>query len=112
MAPTDPLASWWVHTTDVARFAGDGPEGDSYDTTQTAVPCFVSEKRALVRAPNGEQVVAETTVYYPKTTADIPPGSLVTVGAPFTARTSTVLATSRHDGGGQPTPDHLEVALA
>jgi hypothetical protein len=112
MAPTDPLASWWVHTVTVARFAGDGPEGDSWATPEAGVACFVSEKRALVRAPNGEQVVAETTVYFPRSTADIPPGSLVTIGAPFTARTTTVIATSRHDGGGLPTPDHLEVALA
>ena len=112
MAPTDPLASWWVHTVTVARYLGPGPEGDQYAAADTGVACFVSEKRSLVRAANGEQVVSETTVYFPRTTEDIPPESLVTIGAPFTARTTTVIASSRHDGGGLPTPDHLEVALA
>jgi hypothetical protein len=112
MAPTDPLAHWWVHTVTVARYTGAGPEGDEHATPVADVACFVSEKRSLVRAANGEQVVSETTVFFPKTEADIPPESLITIGAPFTARTTTVIASSRHDGGGLPTPDHLEVALA
>ena len=109
---TDPLAQWWVHTVTVQRFAGAGAEGDTWDDPESAVLCFVSEKRQLVRAASGEQVVSETTVYFPKTVADIPPESLVTIGAPFVERVTTVITASRHDGGGLPTPDHLEVALA
>lgn len=108
----DPLAQWWVHTTDVQRFAGSGSEGDTWDAVAEGVPCFISDKRRLVRAGTGEQVVSETTVLYPKTTADIPVDSLITLPALFGGRTSTVLAVSRHDGGGLPTPDHLEVAIA
>jgi hypothetical protein len=110
--PRDPLAQWWVHTTDVQRFTGAGPDGDTWDATDTALPCFISDKRRLVRASTGEQVVSETTVLYPKSTPDIPIDSLVTLPALFGGRTSNVLSVSRHDGGGLPTPDHLEVALA
>lgn len=108
---TDPLASWWVHKVTVQRFASAGPEADTYDAAVTDVPCFVSDKRRLVRAANGEQVVSETTVLFPKDVPNIPPDSLVTLPAAFGERTSSVITFSRHDGGGLPTPDHLEVAL-
>ena len=108
----DPLAQWWVHTTDVQRFTQTGAEGDEWDAVDEALPCFISDKRRLVRAANGEQVIAETTVLYPKSTPDIPVDSLITLPALFGGRTSTVLSVSRHDGGGLPTPDHLEVAIA
>lgn len=109
---TDPLAQWWVHTVTVERFAGTGAEGDVYDTAEAGVRCFVSERRSLVRAANGEQVVSETTVLFPSTVADIPTESRVTIGPPFTARVGVVIASSRHDGGGLPTPDHVEVHLS
>lgn len=108
----DPLAQWWVHTTDVQRFTGAGAEGDEWEPVHEGLSCFISDKRRLVRAPTGEQVISETTVLYPKTTLDIPVDSLITLPALFGGRTSTVLSVSRHDGGGLPTPDHLEVAIA
>lgn len=106
----DPLASWWVHTVSVERHSGNGPEGDTY-TAPATEPCFVSDKRRLVLAASGEQVVSETTVLFPKTTADIPVDSRITLPAPFGSRETRALSVSRHHGGGQPTPDHLEVAV-
>lgn len=107
----DPLAQWWVHAVTVERFAGPGPEGDTWAAPVPGVPCFVEDTRKLVRAANGSEVVSETTVYFPSAEADIPAGSKVTLTAPFDGRTATVLKCSRHDGGGLPTPDLLEVAL-
>ena len=107
----DPLAQWWVHTADVQRHAGNGAEGDTYDATVTE-RCFISDKRRLVLAATGEQAVSETTVLFPKATPDIPVDSLITLPALFGGRTTRVLSVSRHDGGGLPTPDHLEVAVA
>jgi hypothetical protein len=40
-------------------------------------------------------------------TADIPPESEVDVNG----RTTSVIVFHKHDGGGLPTPDHVEVAL-
>lgn len=108
----DPLSDWWVHTVDVERFAGAGSEGDTWGDVDAGLPCFISDKRRLVRSSTGEQVVSETTVLFPKTTADVPVDSRITLPALFGGRTSTVLSVSRHDGGGLPTPDHLEVAIA
>lgn len=108
----DPLAQWWVHTVDVQRFTGAGPEGDTWDDVDEGLRCFISDKRRLVLAATGEQVISETTVLFPKTTPDIPVDSQITLPALFGGRTATVLSVSRHDGGGLPTPDHLEVAIA
>lgn len=108
----DPLADWWVHRVDVDRYAGAGPEGDAWAATETGVACFVEERNRLVLAANGEQTVSGTTIAFPSTVADIPAGSRITIGAPFTPRTAVVITTSRADGGGQDTPDHLEVALS
>ncbi|GAA3441060.1 hypothetical protein [Planomonospora venezuelensis] len=93
------------HTVTVEALTGEGPYGPEYDDA-TTVRCFVDDKRRLVRDATGGQVVSETTVYMPLSTT-CPVGSRVTVNG----RTTTVLVSARRDGGGLPTPDHLEVAL-
>jgi hypothetical protein len=93
------------HTVQVEPFEGDGPFGPEYGDAAT-VACFVDDKRRLVIGPTGDQVVSETTFYAPLDTV-CPVHSRVTVNG----RQTTVLAESRRDGGGLPTPDHLEVAL-
>lgn len=108
---TDPLAPWWVHQVTVERHAGEGPDGDTFDAPVT-VAGFVNDERKLVRAGTGEQVVSETQVSLPKGTPTIPVGSRITLPAAFDNRETVVLAWSRFDGGGLPTPDHCEVALA
>ncbi|GHH67616.1 hypothetical protein GCM10017673_14910 [Streptosporangium violaceochromogenes] len=94
-----------VHTVLVEPFEGEGPFGPEYGE-QTSVRCMVDEKRRLVRSAEGAEVISETTVYAPLDTV-CPAGSRVTVNG----RVSTVLTSSRRDGGGLPTPDHLEITL-
>ncbi|MEU3162899.1 hypothetical protein [Streptosporangium sp. NPDC006930] len=94
-----------VHTVLVEPAQGEGPFGMEYGE-QVPVRCFVDDKRRLVRAATGAEVVSESTFYAPLDTV-CPVDSRVTVNG----RTTTVLASSRRDGGGLPVPDHLEVAL-
>ena len=93
------------HTVTVEPYEGEGPFGPQFGTAVT-VRCFVDDKRRLVRNPTGDEVVSESTFYAPLNTV-CPAHSRVTVNG----RQTTVLAASRRDGGGLPTPDHLEVAL-
>ncbi|OUC99319.1 hypothetical protein [Streptosporangium minutum] len=100
------LPAWLlVHQVLVEPAEGEGPFGPEYGDAVT-VRCFVDEKRRLVRDAEGSEVVSETTVYMPLDTA-CPTGSRVTANG----RTTTVITSSRRDGGGLPVPDHLEVAL-
>lgn len=93
------------HTVQIEPFEGDGPYGPEYGE-QVTERAFVDEKRKLVRDAEGAEVVSETTVYM-RLAATCPAGSRVTVDG----RTTYAIASSRRDGGGLPTPDHLEVAL-
>ncbi|MBG0830515.1 hypothetical protein HS041_22395 [Planomonospora sp. ID67723] len=94
------------HTVTVEPLTGEGPYGPEYGPA-AEVRCFIDDKRRLVRDKTGAQVVSETTVFMPLATT-CPVGSRVTLP---TGRESTVLTSLRRDGGGLPTPDHLEVNL-
>jgi hypothetical protein len=89
----------------VEPYLGQGAAGPLYGPA-VAVACFVDDGRKLVRNELGEQVVSESTVYCRLETV-APPKSRVTVGG----RQSLVIVAKRRDGGGLPTPDHLELAL-
>ena len=92
------------HTATVEAFAGAGANGPVYAAAET-VRCFREDKRRLVRAPNGEQVVSETTLYcLPGTVA--PPQSRVDLGT----RVATVITVADRDGGKLPVPSHVEVS--
>jgi hypothetical protein len=107
---TDPLAGWYTHQVTVERFIGTGAFGDSY-AAQDVVLMAVDDKRRLVRAADGSQVVSETSVAHPLGITAIPPRSKVTLPATFGGRRTIVIASSVGDGGGMPTPDHVELAL-
>lgn len=92
------------HSVAIEPYEGEGPFGPEYGDEVT-VACFVDDKRRLVIGPTGDEVVSETTFYAPLETV-CPVHSKVTVNG----RSTLVLAASRRDGGGLPTPDHLEVA--
>lgn len=85
---------------------------DSWSNPQYGFPvtvrCFVDNKRRLVRTPDGQEIVSESTVYAPLDT-DCPPNSRVTL--PPDGRIARVIDAKRRDGGGLPTPDHLEIML-
>lgn len=107
---TDALADWWVHDVTVERLTGEGAYGPTYASAQT-VTGFVDDERKLVRSVGGEEIVATASVFLPAATTDIPLDSRVTLPALFGSRECTVIAVARHDAGGQPTPNHLEVYL-
>lgn len=100
------LPAWLLrHEVLVEPFEGTGPFGPQYGD-QVTERAFVDEKRRLVRDAQGAEVVSETTVYM-RLDAVCPAESRVTVND----RTTYVITASRRDGGGLPTPDHLEVNL-
>lgn len=107
----DLLAEWWVHPTTIERLTGHGAEGDAWDTPEAEVLGFVETKVRLVRDMNGDEVVSSATIFYPPGTPLIPSGSYITVPAVFGGFRSRVIFCAVHDGGGQDTPDHVEVMV-
>ncbi|MEV4457014.1 hypothetical protein [Microbispora sp. NPDC049633] len=95
------------HTVTIRPLLGEGSFGPKHGDPVTVPRCFVDEKRRLVRGPTGSEVVSEATVYAPRGTV-CPVGSLVTLPS---GRKASALAVGDLDGGGLPTPDHLEIAL-
>lgn len=93
------------HTAVVEPLIGEGAYGPVYGPAVT-VPCLADDKRQLVRDATGLEVVSDTTLYL-KPGVVCPPGSRVTVNG----RATTAITSLIRDGGGLPTPDHVEVAL-
>ena len=106
---TDPLAAFWVHEVTVEHHAGTGPEGDAFSTAYR-LPCFIDAKRRLVRSATGEQTVAEVTVVAPPGAPLVPVGSRITLPGSHGGHQTRVITTSNADGGGLPTPDHVEIS--
>lgn len=94
------------HTVQVEPLVGEGPFGPLFGSPVT-VRCFRDDKRRLVRDASGTEVVSETTLYM-RLSETCPVNSRVTLDD---GRVSTVITAARRDGGGWPTPDHLEVTL-
>lgn len=91
---------------EIQPYEGPGPHGDLYGAAVT-VRVVVDDTARLVRTGTGDQVLASSTLTCPLSTV-APVKSLITVRG----RTTTVLASSRLDGGALPVPSHVEVALA
>lgn len=94
------------HTVTVEPWTGSGAYGDVWGTGFT-LACFVEDKRRLVRAADGSEVVSETTVYANRGPS-IPNRSRVTLP---NGRKPLVIVVSDHDGGDLPVPSHLEIAM-
>lgn len=103
------LAEFMVHTVTVQPRLGGGGMGDVHGDP-VDVDVFVDDRRRLVRAADGTEVVSESTVHdVDLTHADLfTPGSLVTLPS---GRVATVIVLAVHDSGPLGLPDHLEVAL-
>lgn len=100
------VPAWLLrHQVLVEPFEGSGPVGAEYGD-QVPVRCFVAEKRQLVRDAQGAEVISETTVIMPLDTV-CPPESKVTLPS---GRVTYAITDAHEDGGGLPTPDHLQVA--
>jgi hypothetical protein len=97
---------WLRHRVTVEPFLGNSSNGPRYGPA-AEVRCFVEEKTRLVRAPSGEEVTSSST-FYARLDAACPAKSRVTLP---TGRKTTVIEAVPWDGGGLPTPDHLEVRL-
>lgn len=95
------------HTVTVEPYAGDSAYGPVYGPP-AVVRCFLDERTRTVRRADGEEVTSSST-FYARLDTDCPAESRVTLP---TGRVTTVIAALRRDGGGLPTPDHLEVQLA
>lgn len=98
---------WLRHTVTVEAYLGDNGYGPQFGDA-VSVRCFLEEKTRLVRAPDGREVTSSSTFYCRLDAVDAPPESRVTLPDD---RQTTVIDQARHDGGGLPLPDHLEVSL-
>jgi len=91
------------HEATIEPFEGEGAYGPIFGEAVTA-RCMVDDERRLVRDAQGAETVSDTTIFFPPGTR-CPEGSRVTVNG----RVTTVITSFSRDGGGLPTPDHVEV---
>ncbi|MCK9928801.1 hypothetical protein MXD62_16725 [Frankia sp. Mgl5] len=100
------LPGWLLpHTVLIEPLAGSTGTGAAFGPGFTA-PAMVQDKRRTVTSATGEEVVSDTAVFLPAGT-DCPSGSRVTAGG----RVAIAVVVTTADGGGLPTPDHIEIAL-
>ncbi|MGW7198455.1 hypothetical protein [Streptomyces chryseus] len=94
------------HQVTIEPLIGQGPYGPQYGPPVVSRG-FLDAKTRMVRSPGGEEVTSSST-FYTRLDTVAPPGSRATLpdGTP-----TTVIGALRRDGGGLPTPDHLEVQL-
>lgn len=98
------LPEWlFRHEAIIEPFEGEGAYGPVHGSP-LLVRCLVDDERRLVRDAQGAETVSDTTIFFPPGTR-CPEGSRVTVNG----RVTTVITSFARDGGGLPTPDHVEV---
>lgn len=90
----------------VEPYLGQSANGPRFGPPVT-VRAFVDSQVREVRSPTGQQVVSGATVYCRLGPA-VPPLSRLTLPD---GRQTRVIAALQRDGGGLPTPDHLEIQL-
>lgn len=93
------------HTASIEPYQGSGASGPVYGAPVT-VQCYREDKRRKVRASNGAEVVAATTLFC-QLGVVVPAGSRVDLGD----RKTDVITTATYDGGALPVPSHIEVSL-
>ncbi|NUK07465.1 hypothetical protein HRW18_05435 [Streptomyces lunaelactis] len=100
---------WLKHTVTVEAYEGDAAYGPRY-ALPVAVRCFLEQKTRTVRDKTGQEVVSSGTFYarLDEAQAICPAESRITLPD---GSTTLVIAALPRDGGGLPTPDHLEVQL-
>ncbi|TMR97537.1 hypothetical protein [Nonomuraea basaltis] len=98
------LPAWLLrHQVVIEPYLGDGAYGPVYGPPVT-YPCLADDERRMVRDAEGNEVVSELTL-------TLLPGAVIPAGsrAKRNGRTTTVIGSYMRDGGGLPTPDHVEV---
>ncbi|MCA1624164.1 MAG: hypothetical protein LC778_10255 [Acidobacteria bacterium] len=94
------------HKIIIEPLLGQYSQGPSYGSPITYA-CFIDDQTTLQRDRDGAEVVSSATIFIGDLAAEIPLDSRAIVNG----RETTVLNVKRRDGGGLPTPDHLEVIL-
>jgi hypothetical protein len=101
------IPGWLLrHTVTIEPYLGAGAYGPKYGAPAVTA-CFLDQQTRMVRAADGTQVSSTATVWLPLDVT-APAQSRVTLPG---GRVTTVIAALRRDGGGLPTPDHLELQL-
>lgn len=93
------------HRATVEPYQGETAYGPSYGAP-TTVRCLIEYTRRVTTDDEGREVHSEATVYT-RLGEHVPPESRITVDG----RTTYAETVRRRDGGGLPTPDHLEITL-
>lgn len=111
------LDEFFMQTASVETWQGAGSVGDVFAAPVT-VSCFIEDKRKLVRAKDGQQVISESTLYTSIVNVGLfVANSRVTVltdadGDELTpTRMTRVIGQSAFDSGNLDLPDHLEITL-
>lgn len=101
------IPGWLLrHRITIEEYLGASSTGTQYGPPQQ-VRAFVDEQTRAVVSAGGEQVTSSSTAYTaPGVKA--PPLSRVTLPS---GRVTAVIAALPRDGGGLPTPDHVEIQL-
>lgn len=94
------------HQVTVEPYTGSSAYGPLYGPA-ASVRCFLDDQTKNVRDKTGREVVSSAT-FYARPGLVCPPESRVTLPS---GRTTIVIALLDRDGGGMPTPDHVEVVL-
>lgn len=101
------LPKWLMrHSVTVEPYTGDSAYGPMYGPPET-VQCFLEEGTKLSRSADGHEATS-TAQFYARPGPSVPAQSRVTLPD---GRRTTVMQSFNRDGGGLPTPDHLEVHL-
>ncbi|QMV84092.1 hypothetical protein HW450_06765 [Corynebacterium hindlerae] len=86
------------------------PDGVNAPTEET-IMCRVVDKQQVIKGTTGLEITSTARLHCHINTAPVPVGSRVTLPPAYGNRELTVVATSRADGGGMPTPDHCTLFL-
>lgn len=101
---------WWQHDTKIERKKGEsGYEDEFFPAAPTKG--FYDGGVRLVRGPNGDQITAAATAYYPPGTEFVPVGSWVTAPTQQGGLRRRVALCINHEVGAMPVPAHVEVLL-
>ena len=104
-----------VHRATLQGFTGAGPYGEVFGEPVAGVPCWVSNRRRLVRTETGEEVVSEATVLFKLDRRELTvPNSLITLHTeidPAGTSTAQILSQAIHTDGGMGAWQHLEVTV-
>lgn len=105
---SDDLDELLMHEVTVDTWQGVGAYGDVYAPTSGPVPCYLDEKRQLVRDEHGTETTSEAAVFVSLQDGEaFTPGSRVHLDG----RDAYVISRARRDGDALDLPSHTEVAL-